>query len=343
MVTALETGMRNDAGLQLMWAEMARERADALATMDDNRAAAAQVAESLRRTRSLVLYAMGGSHYTNLVAEPLYRESGIDCRSVLASDALMAPLPDATRTALIASQSGESGEIVELLARPAGAEERYGLTLTPGSTLGTSARATLLAAGGPEIAFAATRSIILTIAMHGAVLDALGQPQDALRAAFAAGSSPDIAAADAALAGCDAIIFSGRHAMSGVAVSGALSMMELARVPAIGLEAGQFRHGPYEVLRPGIGVVLLRSAGPDGASIPPTARSTVEAGCSTVVFDASGEAPLPGCVTVSLPQATGLAAAAHMLLAFQPLNIAAACRRIAAGVGSPLRTSKVTV
>ena len=45
----------------------------------------------------------------------------------------------------------------------------------------------------------------------------------------------------------------------------------------------------------------------------------------------------------SLPQATGLAAAAHMLLAFQPLNIAAACRRIAAGVGSPLRTSKVTV
>jgi hypothetical protein len=32
-----------------------------------------------------------------------------------------------------------------------------------------------------------------------------------------------------------------------------------------------------------------------------------------------------------------------MMLAFQPLNIAVACRGIAAGVGTPLRTSKVTV
>jgi fructoselysine-6-P-deglycase FrlB-like protein len=335
--------MRDDEGLLLMRAEMARECADALATMEGNRAAAGQVVDSLRRTRSLVLYAMGGSHYTNLVAEPLYRDSGIDCRAMLASDALMAPLPEAPRTALIASQSGESGEIVELLARPAGAEERYGLTLNADSTLGVSTRAALVAAGGPELAFAATRSIILSIAAHGAVLDALGQPQDALRAVFAAGSSPDIGAADAALAACDAVIFTGRHAMSGVATSGALSMMELARVPTIGLEGGQFRHGPYEVLRPGVGVVLLRSSGPDAASIPPIARSAIEAGCATIVFDASGEAALPGCVTVTLPQATGLAAAARMLLAFQPLNISVATRRIAAGVGSPLRTSKVTV
>jgi fructoselysine-6-P-deglycase FrlB-like protein len=335
--------MRDDEGLRLMRAEMARECADALATMCGNRVVAGQVADSLRRTRRLVLYAMGGSHYVNAVAEPLYRALGIDCRAMLASDALMAPLPDGPRTALIASQSGESGEIVELLARPAGAEERFGLTLNPGSTLGTGTRGTLLAAGGPELAFAATRSIILTIALHAAVLNALGQPQDALHALFASGTPAHIDAADAALKGCDVVIFVGRHAMSGVAQSGALSMMELARVATIGLEAGQFRHGPYEVLRPGVGVVLLRSAGPDGASIPPIARSTIAAGCATVVFDASGEAALPGCVTIPLPPAMGLAAAAHMLLAFQPLNIAVACRRIAERVGTPLRTSKVTV
>jgi fructoselysine-6-P-deglycase FrlB-like protein len=335
--------MRDDEGLQLMRAEMARECADALATMDSNRPAAAAVAESLRRTGRLVLYAMGGSHYVNAVAEPLYLDSGIDCRAMLASDSLMAPLPDGPRTALIASQSGESGEIVALLAQPCGAEERYGLTLNAGSTLGTGTRGTLLAAGGPELAFAATRSIILTIALHAAVLTALGHPQDALRAVFAAATPADIDAADAALAGCDVVVFVGRHAMGGVAQSGALSMMELARVPTIGLEAGQFRHGPYEMLRPGLGVALLRSAGPDGAGIPPIAESTVAAGCTTLVFDASGEAPLPGCVTVPLPRAAGLAAAAQMLLAFQPLNIAVACRRIGAGVGTPLRTSKVTV
>jgi fructoselysine-6-P-deglycase FrlB-like protein len=335
--------MRDDEGLQLMRAEMARECADALASMDGNRAVAARIVESIRRTGRLVLYAMGGSHYVNAVVEPLYRDCGIDCRAMLASDALMAPLPDRPRTALIASQSGESGEIVELLATDAGAEERYGLTLNAESTLGTRTRGTLLAAGGPELAFAATRSIILTIALHAAVLDALGQPQGALRAAFAAGRLVDIGAADAALTSCDVVVFVGRHAMSGVAQSGALSMMELARVPTIGLEAAQFRHGPYEVLRPGVGVVLLRSAGPDSESIPPIALSTIAAGCATVVFDASGEAALPGCVTIALPQARGLAAAAHMLLAFQPLNIAVACRRIAERVGTPLRTTKVTV
>jgi len=335
--------MRDDEGLQLMRAEMARECADALATMDSNRAAAAAVAESVRRTGRLVLYAMGGSHYVNAVAAPLYRDSGIDAQALLASDALMAPLPDGPRTALIASQSGESGEIVELLALPAGAEERYGLTLNADSTLGTGTRGTLLAAGGPELAFAATRSIILTLALHAAVLEALGQPQDALRAVFASAAPSEIGAADAALTHCDVVIFVGRHAMSGVAQSGALSMMELARVPTIGLEAGQFRHGPYEMLRPGLGVVMLRSHGPDGASIPPIAQSTVAAGCTTLVFDASGEAGLPGCVTVTLPRAAGLAAAVQMLLAFQPLNIAVACRRIGAGVGTPLRTSKVTV
>jgi fructoselysine-6-P-deglycase FrlB-like protein len=335
--------MRQDEGLQLMRAEMARECDDALATMDGNRAVADRIVASLRRTGRLVLYGMGGSHYVNAVVEPLYRDIGIDCRAMLASDALMAPLPDAPRTALIASQSGESGEIVELLSRPSGAEERYGLTLNAGSTLGIRTRDILLGAGGPELAFAATRSIILTIALHAAVLEALGQPQDALRAVFASALPVDIGAVDAALAPCHYVVFAGRHAMSGVAHSGALSMMELARVPTIGLEAGQFRHGPYEMLRPEIGVVLLRSAGPDRTSIPPIAQSTVAAGCPTIVFDASGEAALPDCVTVTLPRAEGLAAAAGMLLAFQPLNIAVACRRVAARVGTPLRTSKVTV
>jgi fructoselysine-6-P-deglycase FrlB-like protein len=338
-----ENQMRQDEGLQLMRAEMARECADALASMDDNRAVARQIVESVRRTGQLVLYAMGGSHYVNTVVEPLYRDCSIDCRAMLASDALMAPLPDTARTALIASQSGESGEIVDLLAQPARAEERYGLTLNAGSTLGTSTRGILLGAGGPEHAFAATRSIILTIALHATVLEALGQPQDALRAVLEAAAPMEIGAVDAVLAACDVVVFVGRHAMSGVASSGALSMMELARVPTIGLEAGQFRHGPYEMLRPGLGVVLLRSAGLDGVGIARIARSTVAAGCATVIFDASGEAALPGCVTVPLIPAVGLAAATQMLLALQRLNIAVACRRIAEGVGTPLFTSKVTV
>ena len=78
-------------------------------------------------------------------------------------------------------------------------------------------------------------------------------------------------------------------------------------------------------------------------SIAPIAEVTVEAGCTTVVFDA-GDGPLPaGVVRVRLPVNEGIAAAASMLLSLQELNIAVALRRIPRGIGTPLRTSKVTI
>ena len=335
--------MAEHEGLRLMAAEMARQRQDALASMDGGVAAAQAAAASARRTGRVVLYGIGGSHYVNRSVEPLYRELGLDCRAMNASEALMAPLPDVARTALIVSQSGESGEIVELLARPAGKEVRFGLTLEAGSTLARSSQAVLVGAGGTEHAFAATRSIVVCLALHAAVLEALGAPQDALRAVLAADGAPDIAAADAALAACDVVAFAGRHVLAGIAGSGALSMMELARVPTIGWEGGQFRHGPFEFLRPGLGIVLLRSAGVDGPGVPPLAAACVRAGCTTIVFDASGEAALPACLTVALPRNAGLAAGVSMLLGFQPLNIAVAGRRVAGPIGTPVWTSKVTV
>jgi fructoselysine-6-P-deglycase FrlB-like protein len=330
-------------GLRLMRIEMAAQCGDALASMDAAVAPAGVAAASARAAKRLVLYGMGGSHFVNRAVEPLYRELGLDCTAVPASEALMSPLPDQPRAALIVSQSGESGEIVELLARPARREARFGLTLDAASTLGRSTLATLVAAGGPEQAFAATRSIVLTVALHAAMLEVLGADQPGLRAVFAAPPEVDIAPIDAALAGCDVVAFAGRHVMQGIAQSGALSMMELARIATIGFEAGQFRHGPYEFLRPGLGVILLRSAGPDAAAIPPIAAATVAAGCTTIVLDASGGAAVPGCVHVVLPTGAGLAAAVSVLLTLQRLNIAVALRRIPAGVGTPLRTTKVTV
>ncbi len=330
-------------GLALMRIEMGRQCRDALATMEEGAVVAQRVAAAMRGTGRAVLYGMGGSHYVNRMVEPLYRDAGLDARALSASEALMAPLPSASRVALIVSQSGESGEIVDLLKVPAGGDRRFALTLNAGSTLGRSVEEALVAAGGPENAFAATRSIILTVAMHAAVLEALGQPQTALRAVLAADAAPDVGLLEAALAPCDVVVFAGRHVLQGVAQSAALSLMELSRVPAIGFETGQFRHGPFEFLRPGLGIVLLRSAGPDRNSVAPVAAATLGAGCVTAVLDAA-DGPLPqGCLRVELPHNAGLAAAASMLLALQQLNVAVALRRIPHGIGTPLLTSKVTV
>lgn len=335
--------MNKHEGLRLMQIEMDRQCSDALASLDQGKAVAARIAAIARETGRLVLYGIGGSHYVNRMVEPLYREAGIECRAMSPSEALMAPLPAARRVALFVSQSGESGEIVDLLKQPAAQDRRFALTLNADSTLGRAVEEALVAAGGSENAFAATRSIILTIAMHGAILEALGQDQSALRAVFAADAPPDMSAVDEAIAKCDVIVFAGRHVLQGAAQSAALSLMELSRVPAIGFEIGQFRHGPFEFLRPGLGIILLRSAGPDRDSIPSIAETTVAAGCITIVLDASGE-PLPeGVLRVDLPVNAGLAAATSMLLSLQRLNIAVARRRIPEGIGTPLRTSKVTI
>lgn len=335
--------MQDHEGLRRMQAEMNRQRSDALATLDGNAVAAAAAARSARAAGSVVLCAMGGSHHVNTIVAPLYRELGLDCRACTASELLLAPLPDAPRTLLIASQSGRSGEIVQLLESPAAAGEKFALTLDGESPLARAASAALVAQGGPEQAFAATRSITLTLAMHGAILEALGAPMGSLRAAFDEGEAPSIDIADETLKVSDAILFAGYGAMAGVAGSAALSMMELARVVTVGFEGGQFRHGPLEVLRPGLGVALFRSAGSDGPLVRPLAEATIEAGCATVLFDASGQPPIDGVPTVALPVGSGIAAAASMLLALQPLNIAVARRRVVGDVGTPLRTSKVTV
>lgn len=335
--------MTEHDGLRLMEIEMAKQCSDALSTMDAAAEAASSIAAVARETGRMVLYGIGGSHYVDRMVEPLYREAGIECRAMSPSEALMAPLPPAKRVAIFVSQSGESGEIVELLKAPAEDDRRFGLTLNPDSTLGRSVEASVVAAGGPENAFAATRSIILTIAMHGAILEALGLAQNRLRAVLKADAPTDMTEVDEAIAGADVILFSGRHVLQGAAQSAALSLMELARVPAIGLESGQFRHGAFEFLRPGLGIVLMRSAGPDKGSIPPIAKTCVEAGCVTVVLDASGEALPDGCLRVSLPTDAGLAAATQMLLSLQRLNIAVARRHISHGIGTPRFTSKVTI
>ncbi len=323
--------------------EMGRQRADALQTFVDAKPVAERIAEQILARGRLVLYGIGGSHYVNRIAETLYLDAGIDARAVAASDALLSPLPPAPRVALIMSQSGRSGEIVELLSRADGAEQRFGLTLDPSGPLARQTIASVIAAGGPEHAFAASRSIILSIAMHGAILEALGVDQSSAREALASSAGFAHEPVSQEVRDADAIVFVGRHVMRGVAESASLSMLELARVATIALEGGQFRHGAFEFLRPGLAIVLLRSAGPDIAGIDELARTAAAAGCRTVVLDTSGSDAVAAGITQQLPPAAGLTAALETLLYLQEVNIAVAKHRIESGVGTPLRTSKVTL
>ena len=328
------------SGLALIEAEMRRQHADALASFAGAELAAARIAKSARSTGRLLLIGMGGSHFVNRVAEPVYRALGLDATAIVASEILAQPLPDRPRSAILTSQSGASGEILQLLGRPGGQEARFGLTLDADSPL-AQGLPSLIGVGGVERGFAATRSLLISLALHAAVASALGRsPAEAL-AMLRTPPAPSVDEALARFVACKTFILSGRGELAGLAESGALCLMELARIPALALEGGQFRHGPLEVLSPDVGVILLRPAGPMAASAAALARTCLEAGTRPVIFDVSGEPALPEAFTIALPRLHGLAAAIAILPALQQLLIRIAEQRVDR-VGEPLRSTKVT-
>jgi fructoselysine-6-P-deglycase FrlB-like protein len=330
----------NPSGLALIEAEIRRQHSDSLASFAGADIVAAQIARNARETGRLLLVGMGGSHFVNRVAEPVYRSLGLDVSAVVASEILAQPLPDLPRTALLTSQSGASGEILQLLERPAGQERRFGLTLGAGSPL-AKAVPSLIGVGGVERGFAATRSLLISLTLHAAVTVALGQsPTDTL-AKLLSPPTPDIDEAVEHLARFTTFIFSGRAELAGLAESGALCLMELARLPALALEGGQFRHGPLEVLSPDVGIVILRPGGPMAASAIPQVRVCLEAGTRPIVIDVSGEEQVEGSLNLLMPPAEGLSAAIGILPSLQQLLIRVAGKRVE-DLGEPIRSSKVT-
>lgn len=320
----------------LLEAEMARQHEDATRSIEGNAAIAATVAASIARHGRLLMLGMGASHYANRIVEPLYRTRGVEAWAATSADFLEAPIRADDRTALVVSQSGESGEVPHLIKSLSGGEA-FGLTLDPASTLGRSLPC-LVGAGGGEVAFAATRSLFVTLALHGAILSALGNDASL---SIPPSSIPPLDAAHAALAGKATIAVSGQGPFRGVAEAAALMLMELGRLPALGFELGQFRHGPLELLSPDVAVVLLRDPDTDGAAFANVARAALDAGAATIVVDCSDAASIDGAITLRFPTARGLRAVLGVLPALQRLVVETAATRVAR-VGEPLRSTKIT-
>ncbi len=327
------------AGLVAIDREMARQRADAVASFHASGEVAARVAASMRKTGQLLLLGMGGSHAVGRAVEPLYRALGVDAIAVPLSEQLGQPLKTGGRTILMTSQSGESAEVLRWFSETGGTPETFGLTLEGGSFLARHAPC-LVGAGGTELAFAATRSLTISLALHLAVLAALGDDPAPALAALANTQEPDIAPAVAALSGVSAVVTSGRR-LQGAAEALALGLTELSRRPCFSLEGGQLRHGPMEMLQRETGVVLFRGDDPTGPLVTAMAVSAVETGAPVVIFDASGAPAVDGAVTLAFAPATGLAAIFAMLPVAQRLMIAFAWERVD-DVGTPVRTTKVT-
>jgi fructoselysine-6-P-deglycase FrlB-like protein len=326
-------------GLQAIDHEMARQHADAAASFAVNATAAQTMATAIRSTGALLMLGMGGSHAVARVVEPLYRALGLDALALPLSEQLGAALPLAGRCVLVTSQSGESAEVIRWFDSAPQAADIFGMTLEGGSALARRAPC-LVGHGGTEHAFAATRSLTVTLALHLAVLAALGIDAAPALAVLQTPEEPDIAPALAALAQVRGVVTSGRR-LQGVAEALALGLTELSRCPCFSLEGGQLRHGPMEMLGPDLGVILFRGDDPTAGLVTGMAQSVVETGAPCVLFDSAGLPPVAGAVTIPFAKATGLAAVFAMLPTAQRLMVGFAAARVA-DAGTPLRSSKIT-
>ncbi|HEV8390646.1 MAG TPA: hypothetical protein VGQ35_12435, partial [Dongiaceae bacterium] len=326
-------------GLLAIDREMARQHDDALASLDAATDLAARMADALRLRRRAILLGMGGSHAVNRMVEVEYRALGIQALAISLSEQLYSPLDLSDAVVIVTSQSGESAEVHRILSGLTGHPASYGMTLEPNSTLGKS-MPSLIGAGGTEHAFAATRSLMITLALHLGVLAALGLDATAALDTLRTRPRLDVSPAVKLLKPCRAIVYSGRG-LRGLAEAVALSTMELARMPAYALEGGQFRHGPLEILGPELGAVHFCADEPAAALVAGLARETVSSDSPTLVFDASGSEEIRGDLILRLPKASGVAAILSMLPTAQRLAIGLAGQRVS-DVGIPLRTTKIT-
>jgi fructoselysine-6-P-deglycase FrlB-like protein len=324
-------------GLAAIEKEMVRQHADALASFEGASDVAKAIAGSIRKSGRLILLGMGGSHAVNRIAECAYRRLGIAAVSLPISEQLYSPLDLTGVPTLITSQSGESIEVHRLIDSLTDRTDVFGLTLEAGSALGKAVPC-LVGHGGTEHAFAATRSLLISLALHLRILAELGDDPDPALRNLNAPQQPDLREAVQALCHCHAIVFSGRI-LRGLAEAAALGVMELGRMPAYALEVGQFRHGPLEILDSGIGVVVLRA---DEAALSETLlRDSMRAGSPTVLLDASGGETQSGVIRISFAKSRDLAAAIALLPPLQRLVIEIARGRVP-DVGTPRRSAKIT-
>ena len=230
--------------------------------------------ESLPATPPQLLLGMGASYHAALVAARHWRQRGLVVQACEATEALWGEtdLLSQAGHVIYISQSGASAEVAPVLDHLSPGVPVTALTNDEDSTLARRAQTVLPLLAGDEQTVA-TKTFTNSLA----ALWLLGQqwtkgigPADlaslervADRLASLVEQAPGLGKRwieHLASAQSFAVIGAGLQAVS--ARHAAMIIMEWLKVPAVSASVGAFRHGPIEIMQPGLGVVVFAAAGP---------------------------------------------------------------------------------
>jgi len=173
---------------------------------------------------------------------------------------------------VVVSQSGQSAEVVELLKRAPGRMSLVGVTNTAGSPLAQGSDVTLLTRAGDEFSVS-SKTYVAALAALAWLADALaGQDSQSTIAAldsaidsmtkYLAGWRQHVEALCKELASVRSLFLVGRGSSLAAVGMGALIIKESAHFAAEGLSSAAFRHGPLEMVAPGVFVLVYAGAEP---------------------------------------------------------------------------------
>lgn len=218
-----------------------------------------EAAALLQEKKRVLLSGMGASHFA---CTPFYYDlagRGRQVRSAETSELLyfLPEIADSNTAAVLVSRSGESVEVIRLIEKlkQSGASV-LGIVNVTDSTLALEANQRICM-NSPADQLVAIQTYIATLIvfalLEAATFGELKQAKDDLQktAALFAELVPACVKASEQwtefLEGDHPVYLLGRGAALGAVAEGVLLMHEIAKSPAVGMSAAQFRHGPVEV------------------------------------------------------------------------------------------------
>jgi len=212
------------------------------------------------RVRRIIFSGMGASYFATIPAQLNLVQHGIDAQSIEASELLHYQLPVVRDDTLIilVSQSGRSVEIVKLLNQLEKDTAVIGITNNGDNPLAQQSDVHLQIQAGDEAtvssktytcSLATLHLLVRTLAgeQTGSSFDRLYALADAMEAALPAWREQAEQIVEQ-VAGSQTIVYLGRGASQASALTGALITKESCKFPTEGMNTGQFRHGPMEIV-----------------------------------------------------------------------------------------------
>lgn len=199
---------------------------------------------------------------------------------------------------VLISQSGRSAETVRLLeSLPVGGRGAVAVTNDPDSPLACRASVNLPLAAGDEQAVATKTYVATLLVLHMLADRMLGEHatdltrfSPALDTLSSIASHPEMAEPWAEHLGtARSLAIVGRGGALGLAHYAAVTIDELARLPALPFSGGAFRHGPLELTGPDLGVIVLAGPEPTRELQLRLAHDAAAGGAQVLVLDTGAD------------------------------------------------------